>query len=258
MNLMNKLRPFGDPLRRLSVIATDLTEGEAFVKTLAEVEKRRSPRTFAADGKADCVYFKLPYVPPCEPFHELRRLILRVRENTGLRANFRGAVAIEVNEWLGHESEEYFTVLLKYLYDHRSIWNIGLVLNHRDPEKIKRLLFQCSKYITPCLYEFPVFDHPETLCALLRYEFFHQKGSICPEATELLATALARKELNNYRSLTLLERTAEELSLRCREDQSLGAEAVRAYLSDPDTTLTMMAGMPLLNERSVPCEKEKL
>ena len=120
MNLIQDTRPFGKGLHQLSVVSTDLTEAESLIKILAEEEKKRTPQAFA--GNEPCVYFKLPYVPPCDPFKELRRLILRIRENTGLRANFRGVVAIEVSDWIGHEREEYFTVLLKYLYDHRAFW----------------------------------------------------------------------------------------------------------------------------------------
>ena len=78
MDLMCDMRPFDKGLHQLSVVSTDLMEAESLIKMLADAEKSRFPHAFA--GKASCVYFKLPYIPPCEPFKELRKLILRIRE----------------------------------------------------------------------------------------------------------------------------------------------------------------------------------
>ena len=256
MDLIRDMRPFGKGLHQLSVVSTDLTEAEALIKVLADKEKNRVPHTFA--GKGSCVYFKLPYIPPCDPFKELRRLILRIRENTGLRANFHGVIAIEVSEWIGHEHEEYFTVLLKYLYDHRTFWRIATVLNGCTPNQINRYLSCCSKYITPHLFTINVFGDHDTLCSLIHNEFTQQNRRITQEAADLLATALTRQELKDARSLTLIERTAEEVSYICEYNQVATIDTIREYLLDPYSTLTMMAGMPLFDERSVVLEKEAL
>lgn len=256
MDLIRDMRPFGKGLHQLSVVSTDLTEAESLIKVLADEEKKRVPQTFA--GKESCVYFKLPYIPPCDPFKELRRLILRIRENTGLRANFHGVIAIEVTEWIGHEREEYFTVLLKYLYDHRTFWRIATVLNGCTPNQINRYLSCCSKYITPRLFTINVFGDHDTLCSLIQNEFTKQNRRITQEATDLLATALARQELQGARSLTLIERTVEEESYMCEYNHVATIDTIREYLLDPYSTLTMMAGMPLFDERSVVLEKEAL
>lgn len=256
MNLIRDMRPFGKGLHQLSVVSTDLTEAESLIKVLADEEKNRAPHTFA--GKESCVYFKLPYIPPCEPFKELRKLILRIRENTGLRANFQGVIAIEVSEWIGHEREEYFTVLLKYLYDHRTIWRIATILNGCTPIQTNRFISCCSKYITPRLFTINVFGDHDTLCSLIHNEFTQQNRRITKEATGLLATTLARQELKDARSLTLIERTVGEVIYMCEYNQTATVETVREYLLDPYSTPTMMAGMSLFDERSVALEKEAL
>lgn len=256
MDLIREMRPFSRGFHQLSVVTTDLTEAESLIKALAAEEKNRMPHTFA--GKEPCVYFKLPYIPPCEPFKELRRLILRIRENTGLRANFQGVIAIEVSEWIGHEREEYFTVLLKYLYDHRSFWRITTVLNGCTPNQINRFLSDCSRYITPRFFPINVFGDHDTLCSLIHNEFFRQSRRITQEAAELLATALARQELKDARSLTLIERAVEEVISICENSRSVTVESIRHFLLDPHSTLTMMAGTPLFDERSVVHEKEAL
>lgn len=256
MDMIHDVRPFGKGLHQLSVVSTDLTEAESLIKVLADEEKNRVPHTFA--GKESCVYFKLPYIPPCEPFKELRRLILRIHENTGLRANFRGVVAIEVSEWIGHEREEYFTVLLKYLYDHRSFWRIATVLNGCTPNQINRFLSDCSRYITPRLFTINVFGDPDTLCSLIRNEFSRHGRPVAREAVELLAAALARQELKAARSLTLIARAVEEVVSLNESNKSVTIESIRDYLLNPYSTLTMMAGVPLYDERSAVLEKETL
>lgn len=254
--MIHNMRPFVKGLHQLSVVATDLTEAESLIKVLAEEEKNSSPHTFA--GKESCVYFKLPYIPPCEPFKELRRLILRIHENTGLRANFHGVIAIEVSEWIGHECEEYFTVLLKYLYDHRNFWRIATILNGCTANQINRYLSCCSKYITPRLFTINVFGDHDTLCSLIHNEFTQRNSRITQEAAELLANALARQELKDARSLTLIERTVEEVIYMCEYNQTATIQTVREYLLDPYSTLTMMAGMSLFEERSAALEKEAI
>ena len=86
---------------------TDLTEPEALVERLAEQAFQKHPERFR--GRQPYAFCRVRYVPPCERFPELRRLILCVKEVTGLRAEFRGIMAAEVSEWLGREEEEYFT-----------------------------------------------------------------------------------------------------------------------------------------------------
>lgn len=256
MDLIREMRPFSRGFHQLLVVTTDLTEAESLIKALAAEEKNRMPHTFA--GKEPCVYFKLPYIPPCEPFKELRRLILRIRESTGLRANFQGVIAIEVSEWIGHEREEYFTVLLKYLYDHRSFWRITTVLNGCTHNQINRFLSDCSRYITPWFFPINVFGDHDTLCTLIHNEFSRQSRRISQEAAELLTTALARQELKDARSLTLIERAVEEVISMCKNSKSVTVESIQDFLLDPYSTLTMMAGAPLFDERSVVLEKESL
>ncbi len=256
MDLIREMRPFCRGFHQLSVVTTDLTEAESLIKTLAEEEKNRVPHTFA--GKESCVYFKLPYIPPCEPFKELRKLILRIRENTGLRANFQGVIAIEVSEWIGHEREEYFTVLLKYLYDHRTFWRIATILNGCTPNQVNRFISCCSRYITPRLFTINVFGDHDTLCSLIHNEFSRQSRRITQEAAELLATALARQELKDARSLTLIERAVDEVIYMCEYNKAATVETIRDYLLNPYSTPTMMIGMPLFDERRAAFEKEAI
>ena len=117
------------------------------MERLAEQAFQKHPERFR--GRQPYAFCRVRYVPPCERFPELRRLILCVKEVTGLRAEFRGIMAAEVSEWLGREEEEYFTVLLKYLYDHRDIWQGWLVVRNCPERQMARFLSACALYLTP-------------------------------------------------------------------------------------------------------------
>lgn len=256
MSILQDLPVFRKGSHGLTLINTDLAEAEEMVKRLAEDERTRNPRDFA--GNVSCVYYKMPYVQPCEPFEELRRLIERVRENTGLRADFRGIVAIEAVEWLGHEKEEYFTVLLKYLYDMRDVWRAAIVLKEATHAQIQRMASACSDVITPRPFEVRVFTQPERLCALL-HEAFQRRGVKADgKAIGILAQVLARPELRKARSLAMIERTVEELTDLSAGREEVTADAVREYVMDPWSALTMMAGKVLIPERSAEIEEEKI
>lgn len=247
MTLFQDICPFRPGLHRLSVIFTDLTEAEALVREMARDAQAAHPEDFA--GKSPCVYCKMPYIPPCESFGELRKLILRIRENTGLRAHFRGLVAIEVTQWLGHENEEYFTVLLKYLYDHRDLWQGALVLTSCTEAQARRFLTACAGIVTPRLFDAGLFSRGDRLREVIRRECAGQGKILSREGAELLTAALTDPKLHRARSLSLIRRTAEELAAAAPAD-NIRLEDVREYLAHPDSLLTMLAGRVLTPERS--------
>lgn len=256
MDLLKDEYTYRRGIHQLAVINTDLTESESMIRTVAEEARERNPQAFA--GKQACVYYKMPYIAPCDSFHELRRLILRIRESTGLRANFQGVVAVEVTEWVGHENEEYFSVFLKYLYDHRAVWKPAVILNNRTERQVQRFLSACSRYITPKLYDILLFADKETLCDMLSNAFKEQGGNVSLEAAEHLATTMLAEELKSARSLSLIERTVEELLSCAKAGREVNLETVRDYLENSNTLLAMMAGKVFCDERGNRVEKETL
>lgn len=240
--------PFHPGPHQLRVVITDLAESEAMIRQMAEDAQRAHPEDFA--GKSPCVYYKMPYVPPYETFRELRQLILCIRESTGLRAHFQGVVAIEVTEWLGHESEDYFTVFLKYLYDHRELWQATLVLNSGTAAQTRQFLSACAVYITPRIFDACLFSQPERLRDAICRECGRIGKIITRDAVEMLAEALSCPEFRHARGLLLIQRAVEELGIYFHSNGSITENTVQKYLEDPCSTLTMIAGKTLSNERS--------
>lgn len=248
MDLPQEICPFHPGPHQLSVIITDLTESEALIRQMAQDAQRAHPEDFA--GKSPCVYYKMPYVPPYEIFQELRQLILCIRERTGLRAHFRGVVAIEVTQWLGHEKEEYFTVFLKYLYDHRDLWQAALVLNTETESQTQRFLSACAVYISPRFFDICLFSQLERIQKAIRRECGLQGNIITRDAAQTLAETLISSKFRHARSLSLIQRTTEELVAGSISSGIITEEAVLDYLTDPHSLLAMIAGKTVPDERS--------
>lgn len=239
--------PFLTDWLGLTVIETDLREPEALMQSLASEAEREQPKAFA--GRESCVYLRLRYVPPYGSFEELRRLILRLREAAGLRADYRGVVALEATSWLGHEQEEYFIVLLKYLYDHNAHWRTAMILQEHTPAAIRRFLTACAAYITPRHVLLRVFSDRKWLSRVLQ-ESFERRGYILqPDARALLVEEMNRGELEKVRGTALLSRITRELICSADDHRRITREQMERYLDDPIWTPSMLAGGRMQEQR---------
>lgn len=241
---------------QMTVILTDLCEPELLVKELAEEARKAAPKDFA--GEAPCVFFKLQYTAPCESFTELRRLILEVRSKTGLRANYKGIVAIDMSEWINHEREIFFSIVLKYLYDHRAIWQPVMLLRDCSIGQVQHFLRSCALYLTPKVVDQNIFTNDERL-EFRVMECFSKKGyTLRREARKLLVEQLRSDRYAKARSLTLLERVADELVMGFEGKKEITESQVRKYFQNPYTALAMLTGESILPRKAKDDENEKL
>ena len=256
MNQMYDESIFQTGTHQVTVINTDLREAELLIRRIAEKERLAHPHSF--DGLSPCVYFKMPYVQPCDSFHELRRLILRIHQHTGLRAHYKGLVAIEATEWIGHEREEYFTVLLKYLYDHRSQWQAAMILQDCKPAQMQKFLSACVRYVTPKLVNIKLFEDTASLPGLIRTAFQKHGTCISHTAASMLAEAMAKPELKDVRSLEYIERTVAEVIAYSGDPTKINIAHIKDYLLQSCSMLTLTVGSILHEERGINHEEESL
>lgn len=194
---------------RLTVITTDLAEPEAFLLRMAEKSREKYPHRFM--GRIPCVFYRLRYVPPCENFRELKNLILRIENAKGLRAHFHGIVALEVSEWMGHEREEYFSVILKYMYDHRKYLHCAMVLRECPEQRLQKFLDAVDIYIDSQVKDGTVFTNLPRLTEFVEDTFRSMGSPIRPPAAEMLAEYLLHSSEGRAKSLTIIDRAAEEI-----------------------------------------------
>ena len=102
------------------------------------------------EGIEKGVFHNSEYTSPCNKFKEIKRIILNTNAAKGLNKEFSGILMIDVTEWLSHESENYFSILLKFLHDKSKYWRYVFVVDSDDSRKKERLyneilkMFRCS------------------------------------------------------------------------------------------------------------------
>lgn len=225
----------------LTILRTDLSENEALVKQMSEREARESPDFFR--GKRPYVFYRVHYVPPFERFSVLRQLILQIKEAAGLRAVFCGIVALEMSEWTKDErfQEEYFSILLKYLYDHNELWKQWILVDCPD-HQLLRFVSSCAVYLTPRVVDKRLYCDPERLERLIRHLFEERGTTLSPGVAEGLAERLISPDLSSARSLTTLNRIVNEVMLFNGNSPVLELSAIGDYLNCPDSLLAMLCG----------------
>lgn len=257
--LTNNLTPFiPDNYSKLCLLDTDIIEPELLVRIIADAVSEEYPECF--QGEASLVFFRLRYTPPYERFTELRRLILEIRQATGIRSRFRGMLCIDTSEYKGHEDEEYFTILLKYLYDNAQDDAIIFVCSQYSEQEMERLANSCMKY-HPIHREKLMLFEKECLSQLIESIAVREHVSFDDEALDLVTTALSSASLKTSRSLQLIDRIPRELRVHNpnenrgkKRTQKISTKNVLEYFSDTSSPICMMAGKALLQERGTGIE----
>lgn len=83
--------------------------------------------------------FLLSYTPKDAPFQELQRLEDELSAAKGFRNEFRGAVLIDIDPWVNHFDELYFTGFMEYLAAHSDKWLIVLSVSEMEDSKLQNL-----------------------------------------------------------------------------------------------------------------------
>ena len=128
---------------------SSLCDADFILGDLAEEAKAADPDFF--DGETDYFIFRFlhhaPFVSQYE-FPEMRRLQNAAMSNTRYKAEFNGIIAIDVSEWLGHESEEHFTNCLLFLKSMTEHWKyVFFTLGPERKREQQRLMDKISSEI---------------------------------------------------------------------------------------------------------------
>ena len=83
--------------------------------------------------------FLLSYTSKDAPFQELQRLEDELTAAKGFRNEFRGAVLIDIDPWVNHYDELYFTGFMEYLAAHSDKWLIVLSVSEMEESKLQNL-----------------------------------------------------------------------------------------------------------------------
>lgn len=198
----------------ISKIAQELEKGRAVLLGAVNdsgymlekiCEKAAAVGAVRFEGRKKGVYYHSEYTSPCNSFKEIKKLILSTNSVKGLRKEFSGIVMIDISEWLNHESENYFSILLKFLYDKNACWKYVFTINSDDKRKKERMLHEIIKIFR---------------CAVIDYEM--RGGFIAKEMIE---------RVSSREGITLDKRAAAEL-IWCCEENNLGEHIIENLMMD--------------------------
>ena len=205
-------------------LVTEMKDNERSVEMFAKHTYESNPELF--EGDAIYAYYKMNYVLPYEKFGELKKLILTVKNSTGLRRDFMGIVAIDFFEWIGHEEDEYFDITMKFLYDHRHIWKYVFTFRDSELENIKPMLKTAAHYFKPMVVEKCLFNQKDELSVHLKTIFARQATECDDSSIDLLADIFSDNRAKNIKSYEKIDLIVRDIS-----DNSAGETVSAAMLA---------------------------
>lgn len=208
---------------------------------LSAAVARSEYRHFPADffGTSPGVLFKMPYVPPYGSF-TLCRLQDRIREETGLNAIFQGVVALEISEWIGHEQDEFFTVLLAFLADHKQYWRYLFLAGEQPQATLDKARRVIACYLKTKCYELPLFRDQAGVEGYLLQLFNNLDLHTDRKALRPLAALFLREP--NLRDPVLMESIARDISRLAAPGNVMDEALLKAYTSDKTSLLYCLLG----------------
>lgn len=99
-----------------------------------------------------CIFFKFYYTAPYQNFQSIREFQYetKYRPFSGKSNQKKALVVMDVAEWIGKESEEYFEIFCKFLHDyHTTFYQFEYMFTVADANrgKIKELYKMLSQYL---------------------------------------------------------------------------------------------------------------
>lgn len=90
-------------------------------------------------GNSPGIFFKMNYSPGTDrQFTSIQYLVEALMLEAGYKGQYRGCLVLDITEWLGHEKEYYFDVLLSYLSDlSDDVYTIFQISRNRDKETME-------------------------------------------------------------------------------------------------------------------------
>ena len=181
------------------------------------------------------VFYKALYVPVYTPPAEVRLIrdlqLLMRRENPFDRPC---RLVMNLTEWLGHEQEELFITLVKYLTDKAGQWSFHFLVRDADSEDLRRMYVTLRCFMKGSIRQDLRWSSRHSL-----QTFLEDTCRIEREAADLLAAVLWDSPVTHVRSDAFIHSLVEEIQPDTR--RPVNKERLLGLLGDPDCTLGMIA-----------------
>lgn len=230
----------------LTLLETDLTETELLFRKMVFTEHAFPSRKRLPTSRTEAsgyVFFRWNYELPERPFTGLKKLILELRRRTGLKSSYRGIIGIDVTPWKGHETEEYFQIMQKYLYDNSEEWNLVYICSGYSPGELSRLQYICANYFILHSQQAYIYSH-EAMNRYIQNAFSEFNVTADRKAVQDLAAALVDRLPKENRTLQVIHRIAYEILRRETEQKEkvlrISEGSIGQYLQEPESSLAIL------------------
>ena len=188
------------------------------------------------NGMERVIEYTLEYCDENEPFNQLEDLIKYLSVSSGYHNEFKGILAINLDNWMHHLDNPHFVEFLDFLSEHnRSLLLILIAWPDREyMDKLRRMLSLYLRVHT-VMIEMPGADEMFSFIAS-KLERYHCRLS--EEAGKLLLDALnALRELEGFDGYKTLEFMVQEIVYEyyCGEKVSshvIGSDVILNFLED--------------------------
>lgn len=226
---------------KLTLLQTDVTETELLFRKMSLDEFFK---VNACPGMDNCyVFYRLKYEKPEESFTGLRRLILAIRNKTGMRSRYKGIVGIDITAWKGHESEEYFHIVEKYLYDNCDEWKLVFICSNYSDQEFAELQYHCVNYFVIERRQAYICE-TDHLNRCIKDTISSFGTNAEEKGIKRLEEILRTEAMKEHRSIQMIRRIIYELYLsdECQEKNLITDKSVQEYLDNPTSILHILAG----------------
>lgn len=186
------------------------------------------------------IYYRSRYVPPYGEFNELKNLLLRVKSVA--EVNEENVIAIDFSEWVGHETEDFFTIMLKFLHDQRDHWRYVFTASAYSRNDVKRLFLHMKMYLSGYIFEDITFRNAQCL-----EQHIKKLCDIEDNAAKMLADCFFRREAEAFRGFEMLDSVISELEQMSR-GKRITARMVSAYFNKDDSLICLLCGKTVCDD----------
>ena len=226
-------------------LITEMNDNDQALQTISNEIYANNPKLF--DGDSIYLYYKMKYVPPYEKFNELRHLILKIKNSTGLRYEFKGIIAIDLFEFINHEDDEYFEIILKFLYDHKHIWHYIFTFQNAGVEKIKPIFEKTIHFFKTAIIDRCLFNHKDELNTYLKTTFDYYNAKYNNSAIDMLTDIFFDKKTKNIKSYEKINMIVRDI-IENSPNMSITAQTLIRNINEEKLILNMFIDKKILME----------
>lgn len=196
-------------------------------------------------GECRFMEFHMYYTPENSHFIELNRFINKLLQVAGYRNEYKGIICIELDEWLDHFREKYFSIFMEYLEEQCRDWLLIFSVNHGEKDKIEKLFSYLSMYFRLEKVELAIpnsKDYLEHLVELLESHSFEVNEEARVVLKESIDELMKNPLFDGYKSINRLglDITYSKYTVNKFSGKIIGKEDVETFAADGQYIRTMV------------------